>query len=103
VQPSKAHHVPSPTAHARTSCSLAGSQADYQVCAFPAVAQADQDLKLAYQRAQSAGVPADSLKVDQAQWQSDREMAAHRSAAQLTLAYRDHIARVDALAVEAPH
>jgi len=100
---SRQAHKPEASARHAGACRLGDSQADYQVCAFPQVAEADRDLKRAYRQAQSAGVPAEALKADEAAWQPDREIAAHRSATQLAMAYRAHIAKVEALAVEAPH
>jgi uncharacterized protein YecT (DUF1311 family) len=85
------------------ACRLEGSQADYQVCAFPAVAAADHDLQQAYREARSAGVPNDALNADQAAWQRARETASHMSAMELTIAYRTHIAELQAMAREAPH
>jgi uncharacterized protein YecT (DUF1311 family) len=90
-------------ASAEGACRLEGSQADYQVCAFPMVAAADHDLQRAYREARNAGVPAEALSADEAAWQRTRETASHRSATELEIAYRTRIAQVEAMATEAPH
>jgi len=101
AEPAKAAAVR--VASADPPCRLEGNQADYQVCAFPALAAADRDLQLAYREARSAGVPPDALTADEAAWRRARETASHMSAMELTIAYRTHIAEVQALASEAPH
>jgi uncharacterized protein YecT (DUF1311 family) len=103
--PRPAHAAPIHVAKASVDvpCRLGESQADYQVCAFPMVAAADQDLQRAYREARSAGVPQEQLKADEAAWQQARETASHRSATELEIAYRTRIAHVEALASEAPH
>jgi len=78
-------------------CAPGGSKADQLVCADPALAAADHDLRKAAERAAKAG--GDPDEVD---WLVTREAAARRSPKALKEAYLRHTAELEGLA-EPPH
>lgn len=69
----------------------------------PVIVAAESDLQHAYQRALSAGTPADQLRSGQIDWLLTRQAAAGRSPADLAGAYRQRIAQLNALADDPPH
>jgi hypothetical protein len=82
---------------AAPSCAPGGSKADQMVCADPALAAADHDLRKAAERAANAGGDP-----DQVDWLVTREAAARRSPQALKEAYLRHTAYLEGLA-EPPH
>jgi len=86
-----------PIRHSDKSC------APY-ACPDPEITAAEADLQAAYQRARSAGAPADQLRAGQIDWLLTRQAAANRSPAELAGVYRQRIAQLNALAEgEPPH
>jgi uncharacterized protein YecT (DUF1311 family) len=116
IEPAPAAKSASPRAHrsaaqtaaapARmaTACDTSGGQRETLICASPAIAADDREMRRAYQRALDVGVERNSLKASQARWSVTSEFAAQRSAADLAAAYHRRIGELNALAAnEPPH
>lgn len=115
-------HASAPTAHAArgsdatakvravtppraaAGCEAAGSRAEQAICADPALAAADQEMRRAYRHALDSGVAPAPLRASQEDWLIASEVAADRSPADLASAYRRRIAELNAVATrEPPH
>lgn len=72
----------------RDPCAEAPSLAAQMVCREPALAAADRRMRRAYDEALAAGVPAEMLALEQADWRDIREMAAQRSPRAVASIYR---------------
>lgn len=89
---------------ALSGCDAAPTRADRAICANPALAAADQDMRRAYQRALDAGAPPMPLRASQEDWLIASEVAADRSTLDLAAAYSRRIAELNAMARrEPPH
>ncbi|MFI4950885.1 MAG: lysozyme inhibitor LprI family protein, partial [Caulobacterales bacterium] len=87
---------------ASTGCEAAGSRAEQAICADPALAAADQEMRRAYRRALDSGAAPAPLRASQEDWLIASEVAADRSPADLAGAYRRRIAELNAVAVQEP-
>jgi uncharacterized protein YecT (DUF1311 family) len=116
IEPAPAAKPASPSAHrsaARSiaaptrmaaACGTSGAHREMLVCAWPAIAAADREMRRAYQHALDVGVERTSLKASQDRWLTTSEFAAQRSAADLTASYDRRIGELNALAAgEPPH
>jgi len=93
-------------APARTAgpCDAAPTRADRAICSNVSLAAADQEMRLAYQRALDAGAPPMPLRASQEDWLIASEIAADRSTLDLAASYARRIAELNALARrEPPH
>jgi uncharacterized protein YecT (DUF1311 family) len=84
-------------------CKAGGSRALVTLCADPAIAAADNEMRGAFQRALKSGAPATALRAEQDDWLAVREDAARRSPGDLANAYQQRIEELNAIADEPPH
>jgi uncharacterized protein YecT (DUF1311 family) len=98
----RAHRPAAAPAPLATACGASGGPRETLICAWPAIAAADREMRGAYQRALDVGVERSSLQASQDRWLVTSDMAARRSAADLAAAYRSRIGELNALAASEP-